>query len=930
VRLRFFAVSILSVSLIATSVVQPGMAQSGPAAAKPASAAIPKIQFEKYMLPNGLQVILHVDRKLPIVHVNQWFNVGSKNEREGRSGFAHLFEHMMFQGSTNAPKEYFTYAEAAGANLREGGVNGTTSQDRTNYFATVPSGNLENILWLESDRLLTLPEAMTDAKLANQKDVVRNERRQGLENTPYGRWFKLVAENIYPSRHPYANDVIGVHENLVAATLDDVRDFFRTYYTPNNLSLVIAGDFDPAIAKPLVEKYFGTIPAGPPLDRPAKGTPKLDGERIIEVRDRVPQERTYFAWHSPAYFDPGDAELDLVATILADGLSARLNKALVYDRQLASNATAFQLSQPLTSIFSVNVTARPGADLGQVERIVTDEIARLAAEGPTEEELNRARTKWEFNFVTGLEGIGGFGGKADRLNQYNTFLGDPGMFEADFARYRSATAATVKAVVNEYLNTRNRLLVRFRPEKSGAPSKLTVDRAKEPPLGADRPFTAPDVKSAKLDNGVEVFVVERPELPKVSVSVGSRSGSVNDPAGKGGLASLTTRVMRRGTKGKSALEIDNTLGDLGTALTWGAGRESARLGLEVLKRNLAAATAILADVVLQPSFPESEFEREKKLTLDGLGQQANNPNAVANRVSFMLAFGLDHPYGRSPGGLPGTVGTLTRDDLVKFHQAQWKPGSSALVFVGDVTLAEATALSKLYFSAWSGGAAPAVTIPPPQPVGPGKIYLIDRQNAAQTVIAHVLPAPPRASPEYAAVTLADAVYGGGGFSTRLNLNLREDKGYSYGVFSNASLLRHSGTIIASGGVQTDKTKESAAEFVSELRNLAGAKPINEVELTAARLTKIRGYAQQFESQNRVAGQVVNLWALGLPMIELQREPESLLGVSVGAVNAAASKYAAPAGATLLLVGDRSKIEAGLKDINAGEIVLLDVEGRHVK
>jgi zinc protease len=296
----------------------------------------------------------------------------------------------------------------------------------------------------------------------------------------------------------------------------------------------------------------------------------------------------------------------------------------------------------------------------------------------------------------------------------------------------------------------------------------------------------------------------------------------------------------------------------------------------------------------------------------------------------MLAFGPDHPYGRSPGGLPGTVGTISRDDLIKFHQAQWKPGSSALVFVGDVTLSEATALAKQHFGAWSGGAATAVTVPPPQPVGPGKIYLIDRQNAAQTVIAHVLPAPARASPEYAAVTLADAVYGGGGFGTRLNLNLREDKGYSYGVFSNASLLRQSGTIIASGGVQTDKTTESAAEFMTELKNLAGAKPITDPELTAARLTKIRGYSQQFESLNRVAVQVVGLWALGLPMIELQREPESLLGASLAAVNAAAAKYAAPAGATLLLVGDRSKIEAGLRQLNAGEVVLLDVEGRPVK
>ena len=293
---------------------------------------------------------------------------------------------------------------------------------------------------------------------------------------------------------------------------------------------------------------------------------------------------------------------------------------------------------------------------------MTEEIARLAKDGPTEEELTRAKTKWEFTFVTGLEGIGGFGGKADILNRYNTYLGNPGMFEADFARYRGATVASVKAVVNEYLNTRNRLLVRFRPEQSGAPSKTAVDRTKEPPLGADRPFTAPEVKTSKLANGLEVFVVERPELPKVSVALATRAGGVSDPAGKGGLGSLTARVMRRGTKTKSALEIDNTLGDLGTSLTSAAGRESARLGLEVLKRNLSPALAVLAEVAQQPSFPAAEFDREKKLALDGLAQAANNPQAVANRVAFMLAFGLDHPYGRPPGGLPSTVGSITRDD----------------------------------------------------------------------------------------------------------------------------------------------------------------------------------------------------------------------------------------------------------------------------
>jgi zinc protease len=464
---------------------------------------------------------------------------------------------------------------------------------------------------------------------------------------------------------------------------------------------------------------------------------------------------------------------------------------------------------------------------------------------------------------------------------------------------------------------------------SGRASTVTVDRTKEPPLGGDRPFTAPDVKTSKLENGLEVLVVERRELPKVSLALATRAGSVSDADGKGGLASLTARVMRRGTKSKGALEIDNALGDLGTALDWSVARENARLNVEVLKRNLAPAVSILADVALQPSFPAAEFEREKKLALDALAQQANNPAAVANRVAFMLAFGLDHPYGRPPAGLPGTVSNISREDLAGFHQAHWKPGSSALVFVGDISLSEATQLARQHFGGWAEGAAPAITIPAPRPIGPGKVYVVDRQDAAQTVIAHILPAPARTAADYHALTLADAVYGGGGFGTRLNLNLREDKGYSYGVFSNAALMRNAGAVIASGGIQTDKTKEGAAEFITELKNFAGAKPISETELTTARLVKIRGYAQQFESLGRVATQVIGLWTVGLPMIELQREPESLLGATLSAVNSAASKYGAPAGATLLLVGDLSKIEAGVRELNPGEIVLLDVEGRPV-
>jgi zinc protease len=359
-------------------------------------------------------------------------------------------------------------------------------------------------------------------------------------------------------------------------------------------------------------------------------------------------------------------------------------------------------------------------------------------------------------------------------------------------------------------------------------------------------------------------------------------------------------------------------------------REGARISLDVLKRNAAPALAILADVVRSPAFPAAEFEREKKLALDALSQQANNPNAVASRVAYMLAFGPDHPYGRPPAGLPASVSAVTRDDLVRFHQANWKPASSALVFAGDLTLAEATELARQHFGPWAGGTAAAVTIPPARPVGPGKVFLVDRQDAAQTVIAHVLPAPARKDADYYAVVLADAVYGGGGFGTRLNLNLREDKGYSYGVFSNAAMLSNGGTIIASGGVQTDKTTESTVEFMNELKNLAGAKPISDTELTDARLSKIRGYAQQFESLSRVADQVLGLWTAGLSTAELQQEPEKLMSVPLAAVHAAAKKYGALPSASLLLVGDLSKIEDGIRQLKLGEIVILDVEGRIVK
>ncbi len=900
----------------------------GVARAQSPPADIPKLTFEKYTLPNGLQVILHVDRKLPMVHVNCWYHVGSKNERIGRTGFAHLFEHMMFEGAKDSNGKYFGYVEKAGANLFEGGVNGTTSEDRTNYFENVPSANLEYILWLESDRLATLTDVLTKTKLDNERDIVKNERRQSLENQPYARWYYLLSENLFPYGHPYAHSVIGSTEDLTAASVDDVKDFFHRYYTPNNLSLAITGDFDIAQTKQLVAKYFGPIPPGPALDREKHFIPRLDGPKVLEVKDHVPQERVYFAWTSPAYFDPGDADLELTALMLTDGLAARLSKSLVYDKQLCSDVVAFQNSQEIASAFVIWATARPKASLDTIESLLTAEITRLAKEGPTPEELKRAKTKWEFSYVTGLERIGGFGGQADLLNQYNTFLGDPDKFAADVERHRAVTAESVRQVTSRWLDTPDRLVMRFHPEDSEPDTHLTLDRSQVPAFGTDRPFHAPDVQSAKLPNGVSIYVAERKDLPKVAVTLATRAGSINDPEGKAGLSSLLLETAKRGTARQTAMQVDDTLGDLGTEINGVSRPEYASLSLAVLAQNVDPAMAELASVALTPTFPAEEVEREKKKRLDAIAQEENDPNGVARRVARMLAFGRGSIYGHPADGFRSSVSTITPVDLQQFHEKLWKPGTSVLVFVGDITLAQATEVAKRHFGNWQGGEAPMVNIPAPQPEGAGKVLLINRPDAAQTTVMEILPGPSRSAADYYALSLADTAWGGSA-GARLGMNLREKNGYSYGVFSFPATYSKFGNWIASGAVQTDKTKESVVEFQKELHMIAGEKRISNDELQNIRNFRLRGYAQQFESLSRVADQMVQLWAVGMPMSELQREPDELQKVTLDSVNSAAEKYANPSHAALLLVGDLSKIEAGVRSLNVGPVEVLDVEGRPV-
>ncbi len=923
--------------------------------------ALPRVSFEKYTLPNGLQVILHVDRKLPVVHVNHWFHVGSKVERPGRTGFAHLFEHLMFEGSQNAPGGYFKYIEQAGGNLREGGVNGTTSYDRTNYFATVPSGNLEYVLWLESDRIATLADALTEENFENQREVVRNERRQTTENQPYGRWFELVNEHLCPADHPYSWPIIGRHEDLEAATVDEVAEFFRTYYTPNNLSLVIAGDFDEDHVRDRVAHYYGGLEPGPTLDRLRRWVPSLPERKIVEVIDRVPQARVHMVWPAPARFETEETALDAAAAVLGDGLSSRLEKLLVYDRRLCTEVSTFNYAQEISGLFGIVATVRPDGDALEVEDLVTAEIARLAAGGPTRDEVARARTVWEYQYVSSLERIGGFGGKADRLNESNTYRNDPGYFHVEHDRFLKLTGSEIAETVRRWLVARHGLQLRYYPDtlprvvdQGASPdasaessaetpdasaessaetpdaSAETLDRSRVPALGRDTHFQTPVVHEERLDNGLEVLVVEHRDLPKVAVSLAVKSGSVHDAPEQGGASQLMLQTMDKGTRGHGALAIDESLSRLGTVIRKSMYLESARVGLDVLTGNLAPAMALFAEVVRSPQFPEEELERERHRHLDHLAQLASHPQSLAQRLCPRLVFGGDHPYGRPVQGYPSAVADLTRYDIARSYEDNWRPDQAALVFVGDIARDQAMKLAENRFGSWKGDVRPAVTAPDPSPDRKvNRTWLVDRPGAPQTVVCQFVEAPRRDTPDYHALRLVDAVWGGG-FQSRLNLNLREEKGYTYGVSTTLGLLAAAGYWKVQTSIQADKTGEVVQELMSEMRGLAGERPVGGEELEEARTGRIRGYAQQFESLRRIAGSIGGLWSSGRPMTDLRDAVENLESVTLENVRTAAREYLKPARAGYLLVGDRAMIEAQLGEKGLAAAEVLDPDGRPIR
>jgi len=886
---------------------------------------LPEIKFEKYVLPNGLQVILHEDHSTPMVAVNIWYHVGSKNEKVGRTGFAHLFEHMMFQGTEHLKDEYFQPLEKIG-----GSINGSTSEDRTNYWENVPSNYLSLALWMEADRLGFLLPAMDQAKLDNQRDVVKNERRQGVENEPYGKVDEIMLEALFPYSHPYSWSVIGSQADLSAAALEDVKDFFRTYYTPSNASLCIAGDFKPEEAKKWVEMYFVDIPPGPPVDRITNWVPQLEGVKRINMTDNVSLPRIYITWPTPPNYQPGDAELDILASILSDGKNSRLYKTMVYDTQIAQDVQAYQYSMESASYFQIIATAKPGRSVKELERAIDAELQQIITKPPTGAEVQTAVNAWEARFVRQLQAIGGFGGKADQLNRYNVMTGNPNYFQIDLHRYYSVTPVAVQKAAQQYLALDKRVIITVVPFGDLAAAKETVDRTQMPPPTAMPPLVLPTFQEQTLSNGLKVVVAERHNLPLVQMSLIINAGWAADPTDKPGVASLTSDLQDEGTKNRTALQISDELKSIGANLNTSSFFDGNVVSLNTLKKHLTKALDIFTDVLVNPTFPDEELTRKKKMYIAQIMQEKREPFTSSLKTFMRILYGKEHPYGQpfTGTGTEESIQAITRADLIDYYHSYFAPNNAVLVVVGDVNADEIIPVLEKGLKTWKAKEVPPVVVSDGPPLSTTQVYLVDKPGAAQSFIIMGNYGVARNTPDYYKIQVMNTLLGGK-FTSRINLNLREDKGYTYGARSLFLFLKGTGPFLAYAPVHTQYTKESLIELLKELKGITGDKPVTADELQDTKNGIVFGYPKGFETIGQIAGRLTELYTYNLPSDYFDKYIPAIQAVQGDEVLNVAKKYVHPSALLIVVVGDVSKIESGIRELNLGEIHYLDADGNLV-
>jgi zinc protease len=895
------------------------LAATSPLAAQSAPVDIP---FTRHVLPNGLTLIVHEDHKAPIVAVNVWYHVGSKNERPGRTGFAHLFEHLMFNGSENYNDEYFGPLQQVGVT----DINGTTNEDRTNYFQTVPTNALDLVLFLESDRMGHLLGAVTQARLDEQRGVVQNEKRQ-REDAPYGRVWDFLTPRVFPANHPYSWMTIGSMEDLSAAKLEDVKEWFGTYYGAANAVLVVAGDVDPADVRARVEKYFGDIPAGPPTTRQEQWVAKRTGSQRGLMYDRVPQARVYKVWNVPGWGSADGEQLQLIGNLLSTGKSSRLYKRLVYDEQIATSVNAYGDLREIGGLFVIVATAKPGGELAAVERAVNEELARFLTGGPTAAELQRAKTGFRAEFVRGVEQIGGFGGKSDVLAQGEVWAGRPDFYQTRLQRVAGTTEAQIRRVASRWLSDGDYTLEvlpygEYRVAGSG------VDRSQLPATGTPPDATFPQFERATLSNGLQVVFARATAIPQVRFNLLLDAGYAADQFGVPGTASLAMAMLDEGTRTRDAIAISDELAALGANLLTGSNLDMSAVTLETLKDKLDPALAVFADVILNPSFPRADFERLKRQRLAQIQQEKADPVGMALRVFPGLLYGPGHAYANpwTGSGTDESTSRISRDDLIKFHRTWFKPNNATLIVVGATTLAEIRPKLERAFAGWTRGDVPVKNIATVEQQPRSTVYLLDRPDATQSLILVGNVAPPKANPDEPAIEAMNLVLGGS-FTARVNMNLREDKHWSYGSFTFLRDAKGQRPFVTYAPVQTDKTKEALIELQKELRGILADRPPTPAEIARAKSELTLTLPGTWETMEAISGTLAEIVTFGLDDRYYDSYGGKVRSQTAATVSAAAKAVIHPDHLVWVVVGDRSKIETGIRELNLGEIKLIDADGK---
>ena len=880
------------------------------------------ISFDKVSLPNGLDVILHQDRSLPLVSVNVWYHVGSKDESPGKTGYAHLFEHLMFEGSKHHNKSYFEPLMQVGATL-----NGSTNTDRTNYWENVPSDYLELALWLESDRMGFLLDALDQRRFDVQRDVVKNERRQSYENRPYGMAGLRIQEALYPMPHTYHWPTIGYHEDLDAATLDDAHSFFQRFYTPSNASLAITGDFEMGETKELVERYFSSLPPGASLIRANRTDSSLQGTVELTLYDRVLVPRLNLDWPTVPRFHRDEAALSVLADVLGAGKSSRLHRALVYEGRIAQSVRAHHDGAEIAGDFDVEITANEGHTGAELEEAFRAELERICSQPPTSEEVSRAKNRIEWSHVRQLANIGGFGGRANRLNTFNVFAGDPDLVNRDLERFLAVEPEDVSRVAESYLGDRQiRLLVL--PERPLTHATPNVDRSVQPLPSSPGRFQPPVPQRHRLSNGLKLLVVEKRAVPMVAFGIVLNGGASQDPGGLPGLASFTTAMLQEGTATRSSGQIAQELEFIGSQLVASTGREQILVGTESLARHFPIALELVSDLLQNPNFPEEERVRLGNQRRTAVRRRRDDATALADLVAPAILYGRDSHYGHSIDGTEDLYEAVSRDDLVHHFRANYGPESATLAVVGDVSLDEVVKLAEQHLQGWKATGSPnGDTVEEPTAAATadtGALYLLDKQGAAQSVIRAGSVGVPRHHTDYLPLIILNHLFGGQ-FMSRLNQNLRQDKGYSYGYRSSIDWHRRSSLFLVGGGVQTDVTFEAVVETLKEFAEIRGDRPVGQEEFLAARTALLRQFPSSFETGWQVLQQLTQMVLYDLPDDYYRTLAATVEAVSLADVQRVALERV-ESRPTVLVVGDRDNIESGLSSLGL-PMHIVDHEGR---